>query len=442
MQCSGSLTTTIARLLVKDLAHQKQIKAVDSELKACAAQISQDFEELVFLRDLAQNMEIRDDAQDDWPIAQQILPFLQRLVHAEAIILVASEQLQERGDASVVAVGAPVNWIGPRVIDDASCRQMVETYRDAARLRPVVKNHWDGTLEGKKFPGVHSFILVPVTQRDFTAGWVLALNRQPREEALTAPLERRSLTQIPCGHGLSDAEFGSVEASLLASTVTILATYRRNCELIREKEALLVNVVRSLASAIDAKDPYTCGHSERVAVIAKRLGEELGLSDRESEQLHLTGLLHDIGKIGVSESVLRKPGKLTPEEYEDLKRHPAIGHAILRDLTQISYVLPGVRHHHENYDGTGYPDGLVGDKIPWSARILAVADSYDAMNSDRPYRPGMPQHKIEQIFRSEAGTQWDPNVVACFLRLLPEVSVLCRAYHPIPHDLMISSPAF
>src|SRR5262249_1668079 len=149
---------------------------------------------------------------------------------------------------------------------------------------------------------------------------------------------------------------------------------------------LLVGLTRSLTAALDAKDAYTHGHSERVARIAVELGREMGLEEDELGNVYLAGLLHDIGKIGVNDTVLNKAGPLTPEEEEHVKKHVTIGYAILRDLHQLKDLLPGVLHHHERYDGQGYPHGLAGDAIPLLARLLAVADSFDAMSTTRSYR--------------------------------------------------------
>jgi diguanylate cyclase (GGDEF)-like protein len=177
----------------------------------------------------------------------------------------------------------------------------------------------------------------------------------------------------------------------------------------------LFGVVRCLSTAIDAKDPYTCGHSERVARIAVRLGNEMGLTRGEISDLYLAGLLHDVGKIGIRDDVLRKEGELTLPEFLHIKEHPVTGERIIANVTKLSYLCPGVRGHHERYDGDGYPDGLIGEAIPKIARILAVADSCDAMMSFRRYRPALSDVRIEQTFRDGMGTQWDPRIVRHFL---------------------------
>ena len=163
-----------------------------------------------------------------------------------------------------------------------------------------------------------------------------------------------------------------------------------------------------------------------------RIGRELGLEEKICERLYLTGLLHDVGKIGVADSVLRKSGKLTAEEFEQIKQHPDKGWAILCDLEQLRYVLPGVLSHHERFDGKGYPDGLSGESIPLDGRILAVCDAYDAMTSDRPYRAGISQEMTEEEFRNGSGSQWDPRMVQAFFRAMPDIIRLRETYRPKP----------
>jgi len=159
------------------------------------------------------------------------------------------------------------------------------------------------------------------------------------------------------------------------------------------------------------------------------LAQELGCDASSLETMYLSGLLHDIGKIGIDDSVLRKPDKLTDEEYEQIKRHVRIGHRILQDLRKLDDVVPVVLYHHESWDGNGYPLHLTEQDIPRSARIVAVADAFDAMGSDRPYRKGMPDEKIDAIFRAGAGKQWDPEVVDAFFRVRDQIRDIMRSEH-------------
>jgi HD-GYP domain-containing protein (c-di-GMP phosphodiesterase class II) len=181
---------------------------------------------------------------------------------------------------------------------------------------------------------------------------------------------------------------------------------------------LLDSYFTTLAAALDARDPYTAGHSIRVAHFSTQIGLREGLPSGELDLLKKSALLHDIGKIGIRDNVLLKEGKLTDEEFAQIKQHPAMGEAILRQIQPadaMAPLLPGVRSHHERYDGRGYPDGLAATDIPLFGRIIAVADAFDAMTSDRPYRKGMPVEKALAILDEGRGTQWDPIFVQYFV---------------------------
>jgi HD-GYP domain-containing protein (c-di-GMP phosphodiesterase class II) len=215
---------------------------------------------------------------------------------------------------------------------------------------------------------------------------------------------------VAVGHG-ADRALGPADAEPMRSVAGLLVAQRSNARLFAELKDLVFGIVRALTSAIDAKDKYTAGHSERVARMAVRLGEAMGLSASQRSDLYLMGLLHDVGKIGIDDDVLKKPDRLTRDEYRQIQKHVEIGVQILNDLKKLHHVLPGVLHHHESYDGSGYPSGLAGEAIPLTARILAVADSYDAMGSTRPYRRGMESSQIARIFAEGRGKQWDPVIV-------------------------------
>ncbi len=221
-------------------------------------------------------------------------------------------------------------------------------------------------------------------------------------------------------------EIGAVEANLLSSVAAILGVHGGNIELYRQQAELLEKIIHSLSSAIDAKDPYTCGHSDRVARVAVRLAEEMGCDAEMLKTIYLAGLLHDVGKIGVEDCILHKAGKLSDEEYKHIKQHAEIGHRILHDLSKLEDVLPVVLHHHESWDGNGYPRQLDAERIPLAARIVAVADAFDAMSSDRPYRKRMPDERVDEILRAGAGRQWDPAVIDAFFRSSDDLRRLCR----------------
>lgn len=194
----------------------------------------------------------------------------------------------------------------------------------------------------------------------------------------------------------------------------------QNAKLITDLGELFMGTVKALSQGIDAKSPWTGGHSERVTAIAVDIARNLGLKEQEIKDIELAGLLHDIGKLGTYETILDKPGRLTDEEIGIIRKHPNKGADILSSIKQMKKIIPGIKHHHEYYDGSGYPDKLKGESIPLMARILAVADTVDAMGADRPYRKGKPMEAIIAELKRCSGTQFDTKVVEAFLRSLRE----------------------
>ncbi len=180
---------------------------------------------------------------------------------------------------------------------------------------------------------------------------------------------------------------------------------------------LVLNTIGALVSTLEAKDTYTEGHSWKVAVLSANLGRTLGLPADDIDNLSLAGLLHDIGKIGVRDAILNKPSKLTDAEYKHIQQHPVIGETILAPLSPLRELLPTVRHHHEWFNGNGYPDHLSGEAIPFSARILTIADCYDAITSDRAYRPARSRAEALSIIAGAAGTQFDPALADAFVAM-------------------------
>lgn len=188
--------------------------------------------------------------------------------------------------------------------------------------------------------------------------------------------------------------------------------------------ASFFNAITALAYALEAKDIYTSGHSQRVTEISVAIARELGMPQDSIDEIRLAGLVHDIGKIGIKESVLNKPASLTDEEFEHIKSHCEAGEHILTPIVEDEEILKVVRHHHERYDGTGYPDGLRGEQIPLGARILTVADTFDAMTSERPYRAAMSDEAACAEIERCKGTQFAPEVADAFLRIRKSASVV------------------
>ncbi|HEX7077227.1 MAG TPA: HD domain-containing phosphohydrolase [Candidatus Eisenbacteria bacterium] len=204
-------------------------------------------------------------------------------------------------------------------------------------------------------------------------------------------------------------------------------------------EDLFMSVIVSLTMALEAKDPYTEGHSVRVAAYSEAIGKQLGLPPGKLDTIHRSCLLHDIGKIAVDETILAKGGQLDPGEREKMDMHPLIGESILRPIALLHPLLPGVRSHHEHFDGTGYPDGLKGEAIPIEARIMAVADAFDAMTSNRSYRKAMPEGEALDELRRNAGAHFDPRVVAAFEEIYPAVRRTLE--HMRPRLAAVTEPA-
>ncbi len=212
--------------------------------------------------------------------------------------------------------------------------------------------------------------------------------------------------------------FRRSELKLLTSMAEQLAIVIANTDLYHDLERFLINMIKSLVYAIEAKDVYTRGHSERVSDICMLMANRLALGKEEKNDLHWASILHDVGKIGVPEKILNKVGPLDDKEYEIIKEHPAKGYNILKPIDQLTDVLPSILHHHERYDGRGYPNGLKGEEIPLTARIISVVDTFDAITSRRAYRSARAPEEALKIIEDVAGTQLDPYLVSVFKDLL------------------------
>jgi len=408
---SPKVLELLAASFLKRWAEREELLRLQDENYALAEQVTQDLEELMFLQAVSSDNSVSQASRGMEQIADHMLTLLNDSITAKSLVLFL--QGEEKGSREMFA------WKGQTAPDKSVCESLLADHVESSNQQPVVRNQVHQTEEGKqRYPGVREFLLVPVATDSRTLGWLLAINRRHNHDTQTAYWS------------LNQYEFGTQEANLMATAASIMASQLANVELIQEKEDLLVKVVRSLVSAVEAKDQYTRGHSERVALYAQCLALHIGYTEEEADRLYLTGLLHDVGKIGVSDATLKKPGRLTDEEFQEIQRHPDEGWAILQGLQPLSYVLPGLLQHHERVDGKGYPDGLLGEQISQDGRILAVADAYDAMTSDRPYRKGMPTEKAESIIADGAGTQWDQEAVNAFFEVRDQINRIRLSYTP------------
>ncbi len=276
-----------------------------------------------------------------------------------------------------------------------------------ARLEALVNGLPHLRLQGEKLQGllsaeargrVGTLLAVPLRRGGQTLGLLNAYSRRKRDPF--RPRDEKALVV------LGDRATASLENALLYADLE--TTFRET--------------IQGLALALETKDAYTHGHSENVTRLAVATAQQMGLDGEFCETLRQAGLLHDIGKIGISSSILNKPGRLTPEEYEIIKSHPAMGRRILEPISFLREVVPIVYHHHERFDGEGYPQGLAGEEIPLASRVMAVADTYDAMTSDRAYRRGLSHDVAVAELDRCAGTQFDPECVRAFLAAHPEPS--------------------
>jgi HD-GYP domain-containing protein (c-di-GMP phosphodiesterase class II) len=341
---------------------------------------------------------------------QRVLRAAGELLGAQSLVWVPVQR-----DDDVVIEGEPL-------VSPWDCSQLANVLANQSLWEEtgyVLINETRETSWGARFPQVLNLLAIPVADRKLI-GWVLALNKR-RGSARTAAgrearMPRPDGREEPGVGASSNLTFRRTDAALLLPFASLIGLQVRGARRYLYIKDLLVGLTRALTAAIDAKDAYTFGHSERVARAAVELGRELGLQEDELSDIYLTGLLHDIGKIGVRDEVLTKRGPLTDEEFKHIQQHVVIGHRILADLHAIEHLLPGVLYHHERYDGSGYPECLKGDAIPLLARILAVADSFDAMSTSRPYRTAMPPDRVDEILRQGGGTQWDPLVIDAYVR--------------------------
>lgn len=286
----------------------------------------------------------------------------------------------------------PVIWSGNRLADDAAILRAAEGFirRVGVTTSPVIAGYVED-LPAESGPQV---VLQPITRRGHAVGLLMAGSK-----------------------GGEDPQVSSYDTRLLESAAGYLSAFVENAALYAEQHATFLGTLRAMTAAIDAKDRYTCGHSERVAHLARQLALAIGFDDARAERVHIAGIVHDVGKIGVPEAVLVKAGRLTDEEFGLIKLHPETGYNILKDIPLFHDVLPGVLHHHERWDGRGYPAKVAGEDIPLIARIIGIADTFDAMSSTRAYRPALPRdHTLAEIAKC-AGTQFDPMLAAKFVSL-------------------------
>ncbi|MCA9014034.1 MAG: HD-GYP domain-containing protein [Planctomycetaceae bacterium] len=389
-------------LAVLHIEEEQQLCILNEEVDNLSECLDETFEEISLLHEVAQHLKISESPEQ---LGKLCLDRIGTLIEAETNII----WFEGQGNTSQFMSDSTAGF------DEVTLARLVAQFDGFNWNQPLVINQVESSLLSLEFPDLHNLVLVPISDGSNSYGWILSCNL------------------------LKSEEYGTIQASLLNSVASFLGTHLRNIDLYAQQEELMLSFVKSFISTLDAKDPYTRGHSERVALIAQQLARQLGYSGEFLQNIYLSGLLHDIGKIGVDDGILRKEGKLTDEEFAQIQKHPMIGYKILSGIKKLKHILPGIRNHHEQIDGLGYPDRLKGNDIPLMARIIAVADAYDAMGSDRPYRNGMPLERLELIFREGKGLQWDSDVIDAYFAIRDDIIQLSQKYNDDAATLVDSS---
>lgn len=385
----------VGDLVLDGTRANRRVQKLQREADSLSVNLASTYEEISLLYRLTQNLKLSKSDED---LGRVALEWMQEVVPASGLLIQLVPVVHAGKSASHPSRTQPMLLSqGKCPLDSDQFSKLIAHLEPLPLHQPVVVNRSTTEQPDWPCPQIREMIVVALVEGENVFGWLAVLNH------------------------VEGGEFGTVEASLLSSIAAILGIHGGNIELYRQQSKLVEGVVRALTSAIDAKDPYTCGHSDRVARVAVRLAERLGCDTKTLDTLYLAGMLHDIGKIGIDDSVLRKAGRLSKTEYEHIKLHVTIGHRILSGLPTLEDVLPVVLHHHESWEGNGYPRQLKADAIPLQARIVAVADAFDAMTSDRPYRRGLPDEKVDQVLRRGAGRQWDPAVVEAFFNARDDI---------------------
>ncbi|MEN6337709.1 MAG: HD domain-containing phosphohydrolase [Phycisphaerales bacterium] len=397
--CSVECLSEMLRLVAQN---QQTTLRTEEQIETVGVELSRVYEELVLLHKISTNMRV---TESDTNFLQLACDSLTDIIVVEGIAVLL-ERCVEGDRRFVVAAGSGLIDIDDHMAMALHSRLCDEMHQGQEAL---LDSEVDGPFRYEWPASVRNLIAVPLCAKEkaepgstrHTKGGVSIIGLMVAVNRIDKP------------------DFDSTDVKLFTSVASGCAVFIENGRLFNDLKELFVGSLKALTNSIDAKDQYTRGHSERVALIsrwlAERLAEREPLEEEQIHKIYLAGLLHDIGKIGIDEIVLRKTGKLTPEERACIRRHPSIGASILRGIKQMKDIVPGVLCHHERVDGQGYPDGLTGDDIPLTGKIVQLADSFDAMTSRRTYRDAMSvEHAMDEI-RKGLGTQFDEKIGRLFL---------------------------
>jgi HD-GYP domain-containing protein (c-di-GMP phosphodiesterase class II) len=366
------------------LADEQSSQVAQNELRNLSTNLASTYEELSLLYRVSRSMKVSQGTDE---FVQNVCDELLDVMNISAAAAVVYGYGSSTTDQ--VAVAGDLGMDGSDIKYLLTSRIAPSFGRE---LHATVDNQFAADETGPACEAVSNVIAIPLVVEGKLIGALMGLNRV-------------------------EGDFDSVDLKLISSIAQQAEVFLANSRLYADMQDLLMGVLHALTATIDAKDRYTCGHSQRVALISKRLAEESGFSAGRIRQLYLAGLLHDIGKIGVSEAILCKEGKLTDEEYEEMQTHPVLGARILDGIRQLDDVVVGILYHHERPDGRGYPHGLRGDDVPFEGQIVGLADCFDAMTSDRTYRKALPLDVAIEEIRKNTGTQFNAKLVEKLLSL-------------------------
>jgi HD-GYP domain-containing protein (c-di-GMP phosphodiesterase class II) len=354
---------------------------VERDIECLSTQLSDTYEELTLIYQISSGMRVNRSVEDFFLHACMEVTDVMAVRSAGYVVV----------DANGRVASSEVFGEAPLPPEMAELLTTVLLRRFGTNPKPIMTNDLASDAELAPLASVaKGMVAVAIQRQDRILGAIFCLDK-------------------------ANLDFTTQDSKLLNSIANETAIYLENAALFSDARGLMMGLLHALTSAVDAKDAYTCGHSQRVALFGREIAHAAGLPEALCERVYMAGLLHDVGKIGVPEEVLRKPGKLTAEEFAEMKKHVDIGARILRDVRQVDDLIPGVLYHHERYDGKGYPHGLAGQDIPLIGRILCVADSFDAMTSNRTYRKALPLEVALMEIRRCAGTQFDPMLADAWL---------------------------
>jgi HD-GYP domain-containing protein (c-di-GMP phosphodiesterase class II) len=365
------------------------IAEIESDKRDLTSELLSKYREINLFYDFAENINIRTDFNE---MAKLTSMQISELLNADSILIILKNE--NTGLLEVVfAFGEGAEKYTPLKPEDAVIPERVIL---SGRAEIVNDLSADVELAGILPKKTGSVLCTPLRIQNRVTGAIYLINENP-------------------------IAYTSENLKLLMVFSSQIAAFIENGRLLQNLQETFISTVYTLAETIEMRDSYTGDHTRRVMNYSLAIGRNLGISGDELETLKLSSILHDIGKIGISDSVLLKPGKLKDDEFEIIKSHTILGEKILKNIKQLNHIIPGVKYHHERYDGKGYPEGLGGEDINLMARIIAVADSFDAMTTDRPYRKGLSCDAAFSELKKCSSTQFDPAIVDAFIEAFPDI---------------------